>query len=470
MIRPKAGLLVFSESLAREDVYQKRKAVCDREVDKLITALASEVELVRPGIGEIRGKKQAFQALRGLEAEGVDAVILYVGIFVVPAVVAHTANLINVPKVLACNEAPDSISQLAFLAVSGAMRQIGVECFRVPGDASEEPNRSLLLQFLRAAAVKQKLRGQTFGCIGGRSLGIITATAELSLWEKIFGVDIEHIDQYEIVKRAEKQSEQTVDKHIKWISKNAGAIHFNESNFTPRHFENQIRSYLATKEIIEDYELDFIGVKCQTEMSNRFCLQCLNVSFCNDPYDADGPKEPVCCSCEADADGALTMQILKILSDRPTCLNDLVEVSKNKITLANCGAMATHFTRLSEKSEDNMAGLTIGPHNFGQAGGGSTQFVVPSGKEMTFARLFHQPDKYILGVLTGTTISEKVPDSSPLRVRPLIFARINIDKKYFLQTFGSNHILAVEGNLKPELKLLAPLLGIEYIDYDCVNA
>jgi L-fucose isomerase len=261
-----------------------------------------------------------------------------------------------------------------------------------------------------------------------------------------------------------------VHKHINWVSENARAIRFNESNFTPEHFEKQIRSYLATREIIKDYELDFIGVKCQTEMSNLFCLQCLNVSFCNDPYDADGVKEPVCCSCEADADGALTMQILKILSGKPTCLNDLVEVSENKITLANCGAMASYFTRLSENSRDNMAALTIGPHNFGQAGGGSMQFIVASGKEMTFARLFRQPNQYTLGVLTGTTVDEEVPEDSPLRVRPLIFARINIDKKHFLQTFGSNHILAVEGNLKPELELLASLLGIEYIDYDSVNA
>ncbi len=467
MIRPKVGLLVFSESLAREDVYQKRKPVCDREVNRFAAALGNEVEIVWPAAREIRGKKQALQAVAELQAARVDAVILYVGIFVAPAVVAHTANLIPVPIALACNEAPDSISQLAFLAVSGAMQQIGTPCFRVPGDAVVEPHRSSLIHFLRAAAAKQQLRGQTFGGLGGRSLGISTGTADLSLWQRTFAVDIEHIDQYEIVFRAENQTEPLVRRHIDWISQNTGALRFNETTFTSKHLERQIRSYLALKEIIRAHELDFLGVKCQTEMSNHYCLQCLAVSLCNDPYDAEGLKEPICCSCEADADGALTMQILKLLSGgKPTSLNDLVQVTENRLTLANCGAMATYFTRLSQNPQENLASLTLGPHNFGQAGGGSTQFIVPPGREMTFARLFRQQDRYALGVITGKTVQEQLPPQSPLLVRPLIFAQVQIDKTRFLQTFGSNHILAVEGNLKAELQHLTNLLNIEFYDYD----
>jgi len=101
--------------------------------------------------------------------------------FVAPAVVAHTANLLSLPAVLACNEAPDFLSQLAFLAVGGAMDQIGMPCSRIPDDAAEEPNRARLVQFLRAAAVRQRLRGETYGCIGGRSLGISSGTADLAL-------------------------------------------------------------------------------------------------------------------------------------------------------------------------------------------------------------------------------------------------------------------------------------------------
>src|SRR3712207_7175000 len=40
-------------------------------------------------------------------------------------------------------------------------------------------------------------------------------------------------------------------------------------------------------------------------------------AFLNDPYDWDGPKEPHVCATEADMDAALTMQLLKGLSDTP---------------------------------------------------------------------------------------------------------------------------------------------------------
>ena len=68
MIRPKVGLLVFSESLAREDVYRKRKPIADREVQRFVSALGNEVDLVWPSVLEIRSKRQAMAAVRELEA------------------------------------------------------------------------------------------------------------------------------------------------------------------------------------------------------------------------------------------------------------------------------------------------------------------------------------------------------------------------------------------------------------------
>ena len=86
--------------------------------------LGDEVEVVWPSARELRGKRQAVSAVRELEASGIEAAILYIPIFVAPAVVAHAANLLSVPGVLACNESEDSLSQLAFLAAGGAIDQL----------------------------------------------------------------------------------------------------------------------------------------------------------------------------------------------------------------------------------------------------------------------------------------------------------------------------------------------------------
>ena len=58
-------------------------------------------------------------------------------------------------------------------------------------------------------------------------------------------------------------------------------------------------------------------------MSCHYCTECIAAAFMNDPYDWDGPKEPVVYACEADSDAALTMQILKLLTNDPVVFMDV---------------------------------------------------------------------------------------------------------------------------------------------------
>ncbi len=468
MLQPKVGLLVFSETRAREDVYLKRKPIWDREVERFVSLIEPVTDIIWPSNREIRSKNEAIDAIREIHAANADAIILYPPTFVAPALVAHTACLSHVPVAVVHNEEPDSLSQLAFFAVVGAMEQIGLKHLRVPGDIGDSTNHAILLSFLRGAAACSRLRGQTFGCIGGRALGISTGTADVAEWQSVFGVDIEHIDQFEIVRRAERQEAETVSRYVQWMKTQGAKVEHNNSNFRPSHLDKQIRSYLATKELISLYELDFLGVKCQPEMSNGFCLQCINVALTNDPYDAEGHKKPIPCSCEADADGGLTMQVLNLITGgKPTNLNDITWLTANEMTLANCGSMATYFAGLSSDIAQNLPRVSVIPHSFGDAGGAATVFTVPAGVQLTLARLFRRKSRYALGVLTGVTeVKDRVAQPATIQTRPLIFLRMNIDKKLFLETFGANHIHAVEGSLKDELKSFAEILDIDFFDYD----
>ena len=69
---------------------------------------------------------------------------------------------------------------------------------------------------------------------------------------------------------------------------------------------------------------NFMGIKCQQDMSDHFVLQCLGVALLNNPYDADGEKTPIPTSCECDCDGAMTMRILNLCAEgKPSCLLDI---------------------------------------------------------------------------------------------------------------------------------------------------
>ena len=320
--------------------------------------------------------------------------------------------------------------------------------------------------FCTAAQAAAQLRGATYGCFGGRSLGICTTTADLAQWQTLFGIDIEHIDQMEIVRIANDLEKEEVQWHVKWVQANFGRIEYNGASFTPEKLELQVRSYLATKKIIEEMGLDFIGVKCQTEMSDHYVLQCLSQTLLNDPYDAIGAKEPIVSSCEADHDGALSMQILKLLSGvKPTLFLDVRHVGDSEIIGANCGSLPSWFANYSSEAAENLKRVHLIPHAFGKAGGGAVQFVAGSAP-VTLARLCRKKGNYWMAILKGSII--KKPRTELKKTTwsfPHAFVQGNFDKKEFMDTYGSNHIHGAVGDCVNKLVDFCRLLSLDYKVY-----
>ena len=58
---------------------------------------------------------------------------------------------------------------------------------------------------IAAVAAARRLRGLTYCLIGGRSLGIDTTVIDPAQWMKQFGIDVDHVDQFELVRRAEPE-------------------------------------------------------------------------------------------------------------------------------------------------------------------------------------------------------------------------------------------------------------------------
>src|SRR5207247_531733 len=80
---------------------------------------------------------------------------------------------------------------VGMLASAGALDQVGAFCARVSGDVADDVVFSRALQFLRAAVATNRLRGETYGLIGGRSMGMYTAQSPLDQWRRQFGIDVE---------------------------------------------------------------------------------------------------------------------------------------------------------------------------------------------------------------------------------------------------------------------------------------
>jgi L-fucose isomerase len=109
---------------------------------------------------------------------------------------------------------------------------------------------------------------------------------------RLFGVDVEEIDQWEIVRRAEKADATRVAAARAWLEKHTAGVHYDGDRLTPGLLERQIRAYYAMRELIDEWHLGFSGIKGQPELTNHFCTMDVAEAFLNDPYDWEGPRTP----------------------------------------------------------------------------------------------------------------------------------------------------------------------------------
>lgn len=290
-----------------------------------------------------------------------------------------------------------------------------------------------------------------------------TGVADLAQWQRVFGVDIQVADQLEIVRAAEEAPSTQVDHYMDWLRQYVGLIDFDGDSFTEERLRKQIRSYLGTRKLIKERGCDFAGIKCQTELSDGYVLQCLNVALLNDPYDAEGPKKPVIAACEADHDGALTMQILHLVSGgEPATLMDVKDIRREQkvMVFANCGGMATYFAGGSFDAQQNLRWVHLRPHIFGEAGGGATQFVAASGRA-TLARLCRRDGRYWMALVTGDFVERSRDDIRRTGWPwPHAFLHTDMDFEAFLATFGSNHMHAVRGDYRAELEEFCKMIDV----------
>jgi L-fucose isomerase len=358
---------------------------------------------------------------------------------------------------------------VGMLAAGGGLDQIGRHHGRAWGSVEDKAVLDRVLSYGRAAASVAALRGSTFGRIGGRPMGMYTAVANSDQWMSQFGVDVEEIDQWELVRRSEQVDATRVRQARQWLEKHAAAVHYDGKQLTPELLERQIRSYYVMRELIDEWHLDFSGIKAQPELTTHFATMDVTEAFLNDPYDWDGPKPVHVCATEADMDAALTMQLLHGLSDSPVLFADVrhYHADREIWDLCNSGQHATWFAARSEDPAENMRHVHLYPEGFYfRAGGASIHHVAAPG-DFTFARLTRLDGRYRLQALKGKLerYDEKTNDELMRQTTyewPHAFARFEATADEVLSRYGSNHIHAIPGDRIADLRRICELLDVDY--------
>ena len=459
----KIGLLSFSDG--RERVHRNLSPGIAENgllIQKKLEETGEVKVVVAPEI--IWRHAQARDQARAVAAAGTDGTIMNIPVFAFPNL-ARIAAAWAQPPFLAFSPAFGGLPGLGgLLGAAAGLEQTGLSCEKVYGSLEEKETAGKLMSFCRAAHAVNGLRGSVLGLIGGRSIGMVTGEINPDLYYSVFGLDVDHFDQSEILRRAPLVPADKVEKAFRWLEERVGEIAYDGQKLTQANLKTQIRHYYATKEIIEERQFDFVAVKCHYEMSEYYSTQCLSAAFLNDPYDWEGKKEPVVCACEADADGAITMQILKLLSGKPVIFTDLrhYDASNDVMVLCNCGAMSTWYAGRSDQPEENLGGVKIMPviPKYGGTGG-HVRFIGTEGP-MTFARLFRRSGCFHMTIFQASLErfpEEKLNETCP--AWPHLFARLSTPARTIIPRLGSNHIHGVAGDFRAELMKFCALTGIQ---------
>jgi L-fucose isomerase len=464
----RVALITFSDG--REFVYRDLEEFTRRVEARISEALKSRGHEVLAAGSAVTSNELARSHARRLATMSPDLTLFNVPVWSWPNFSLIAARQIPGPITIFSNLDPRYPGMVGMLAAAGAMDQIGRAVARVWGDIADPAvARAIEVQIAAAEAVGT-LDGSVFGRIGGRSMGMNTAVAHGDEWLSRFGVDVEEIDQLEIVRRAEQVPDSRASAARQWIEQVAAGVHYDGRQLTPELLERQIRSYYAMRELIEEWNLDFSGIKGQPELTNTFATMDVTEAFLNDPYDWDGPKEPHVCATEADMDGALTMQILKSLTGGgPVLFADLRhhDAEHGIWDLCNSGQHPTWFAARSEDPVENLRKVHLYPEGFYFPAGGASIHHLAAPGEFTFARLTRDVHGYRMHVLSGE-LTEFEPEVNERIMRastyewPHAFARLEASPDEVLSRYGSNHIHAVPGDHVAALRAVCEHLDIRF--------
>jgi len=454
-LKPKVGLIttIAPGDHWPEEIVNKAKLTHNKVKDKLIS-LGFDVYEYQDLIRDYSEMRKAGKELR---YKGIEVLVIYVYTWTYSSNSIAAALETEVPVVIWADATLGNAGITGGAVVKGGMDEVGIYSNLIYGAIDDPETLNELRIYCIAGSTASRLKGQVLGVFGGRCMGMVTAEVDPNQWKINFGIDIDEFEQLEVIERAKNIPEDEATKFLVWMRNTFGKIEAKDEVMLA-----QIKLYLALKNIIAEKKYDFIAVKCLPELPSIYTTFCLAHAFLNSKFDFYGSKEPFVMACEADLNGALTMQILKHISHQAVMFTDITyyNCNENLLTLCNCGSHPIdHAPTLKD-----IWWLKEGIREFKWLIGGTCpQFVAKEGI-VTMSRLSRIKGKYAMLIVTGEAISqprERLKET--VWERPHAFIRPNSTPQKFIKSIRSNHIHIVYGDYSQELEEVCKILGIEPI-------
>ncbi|MHC4106189.1 MAG: fucose isomerase, partial [Planctomycetota bacterium] len=207
----RVGLLAFSDGRFR--VHKTLEETIVRHAKVLREAIEKDPLLMVAEASEIAySSRIARKVAKEMRKADIEAAVFDIPVFAFPNFSVISARILGLPVLLSSPKDGKLPGLGGIMAAHGAMKQVNIPSRKIWGNPLEEPCLlSELLAFCRASGVIERMKGSVYGLIGGRSIGMNTGVVNTQQWMEKFGIDVEHIDQLEIIRRAKEADKQEVE-------------------------------------------------------------------------------------------------------------------------------------------------------------------------------------------------------------------------------------------------------------------
>jgi L-fucose isomerase-like protein len=381
-----------------------------------------------------------------LKHETFDAIVLVLVSWVeAPLLIATVRPYHDVPMVLWSHttfmEGASRVT-LGALPAAGVIRETLEEmafrfCF-VYGMPNEAHLATTIVPFARAASTVQRLATARIGLYGYASMGMYTGTIDHTQLRSQLGPEIDHVDQYLIVERFNRLSDEDVQQYT------ARSTDWNVLPIiTSADMNRTYRMYAAIKSLAEQGRHDALTIKCQYELSRTFGMApCMPLSMLADE---------MVVSCEGDLPLVVTQLILHYLTGTPTSYGDLHHVTERSLLLGACGFAPLSFAAARPVINKHTA-LYEGILNSSPYREGT----------VTLARLSSMPGgTFKMHIAGGKSVPGPLFHEVGCPPYPFITVELDENIDEFMQRICSQHYAIVYGDVRSELRQLCHMLGVK---------
>lgn len=481
----KIGIISFSDG--RKRVAEATQKDCLRFQGEIAQWLRTKKYDVVEG-KEVIWNHETYRSMAKLmNTHKVDICIFNFAVWSYPDFSVQVADLIAAPILFTGVLNPGYPGWVAFFASAGALDEVGIPYGRALGNIKDRAVQNDIITFIEQHNPNQRKKGLTmvaklhdmrYGEFDGPSMGMYTGHIDQSQWKEQFGIHVFHRSQLTLVQNMKNISDSRVKKGLEWLEQHTKKIHWDGNMLTPGldgTLARQVRLYLSTKDFCKQEGIDFCGITGQLDLTEykEFCTADVIEALLNDNADWENPKKkPIPCATECDSNGALTMLMLYLLTEKPVLFADLRHYHEelDLYDLTNSGQHAPYLSKYSDDYKVNWGEVELMPASqfYFVGGGASVKFYSDACKPVTFARLTRKSGQYRLHMFTGEFLNVKQADREKLAKMttyewPHAYASFDCSYNEFKKYFSCNHIHAAPGNHIPALLAACEYLGVEPI-------